>query len=62
MFDFKAPANLEWVDYSGNQIITIQNVHAQQYLKSLFLDNNNIAKIEGFENNKCLRQLSLSGN
>jgi Leucine-rich repeat (LRR) protein len=62
MFDFKAPANLEWVDYSGNQIITIQNVHSNQYLKYLYLDNNNIAKIEGLDTNKNLRVLSLNGN
>jgi internalin A len=62
MFDFKAPANLEWVDFSGNQIITITNVHANPYLKYLYLDNNSIAKIEGLENNKNLRVLSLNAN
>ena len=27
-FDFAPPANLEWVDYSGNKIMSIQNAEA----------------------------------
>ena len=61
-FDFLPPANLEWVDYSGNQIMSIQNAHANKYLKYLYLDNNNISKIDGLDTNKNLRVLSLNGN
>jgi len=61
-FDFDPPANLEWVDYSGNKIMSIQNVHQNKYLKYLYLDNNNISRIDGVDTNKCLRVLSLNGN
>jgi Leucine-rich repeat (LRR) protein len=61
-FDFDPPANLEWVDYCGNQIMSIQNAHANKYLKYLYLDNNNITTIDGLDTNKCLRVLSLNGN
>lgn len=61
-FDFDAPANLEWVDYSGNLIMSIQNAHRNKYLKYLYLDNNNISNIDGVDTNKCLRVLSLNGN
>lgn len=61
-FDFAPPANLEWVDYSGNKIVSIQGAHANPYLKFLYLDNNNISKIDGLINNKSLRLLSLNGN
>lgn len=61
-FDFAPPANLEWVDYSGNQILSIQAVCKQPYLKYLYLDNNNISRIDGIETNKSLRVLSLIAN
>lgn len=61
-FDFDPPANLEWVDYSGNKIVSIQAAHANPYLKYLYLDNNNISKIDGLSTNKSLRVLSLNGN
>ena len=41
-FDFEPPANLEWVDYSGNAINKIENAHKNVYLKYLYLDQNNI--------------------
>ena len=47
MFDFDPPANLEWVDYSGNAINKIENAHKNIYLKYLKIDNNNIQTIEG---------------
>lgn len=40
MFDFEPPANLEWVDYSGNAINRIENAHLNIYLKHLNLNNN----------------------
>lgn len=61
-FDFLPPANLEWVDYSGNQITKITGAESNPYLKYLYLDNNNIKQIDGIINNKCLRVLSLNGN
>ena len=42
--------------------MSIQNAHANQYLKYLYLDNNNISVIHGLETNKNLRVLSLNGN
>ena len=42
MFDFEPPANLEWVDYSGNAINKIENAYKNIYLKYLNLDSNNI--------------------
>lgn len=47
MFDFDPPANLEWVDYSGNAINKIENADKNLYLKYLNLDANNIQQIEG---------------
>jgi Leucine-rich repeat (LRR) protein len=61
-FDFKPPANLEWVDYSGNCIESISGCEGNRYLKYLYLDNNNIKCIEGLLSNKNLRVLSLNGN
>ena len=61
-FDFAPPANLEWVDYSGNQIERISGAEGNPYLKYLYLDNNAIKCIEGLLSNKCLRVLSLNGN
>lgn len=55
MFDFDPPANLEWVDYSGNAINKIENADKNIYLKHLNLDSNNIQQIEGLNQNKCLR-------
>ena len=55
MFDFDPPANLEWVDYSGNAINKIENCDKNVFLKYLNLDSNNIQQIEGLNNNKCLR-------
>lgn len=55
MFDFQAPANLEWVDYSGNAINKIENANLNIYLKYLNLDNNSIQRVEGLELNRCLR-------
>ena len=55
MFDFEPPANLEWVDYSGNAINRIENAHKNVYLKYLNLDSNNIQQIEGLQDNRCLR-------
>ena len=62
MFDFEPPANLEWVDYSGNAINKIENCYKNVYLKYLNLDNNHISQLEGLSNNKCLRVLSLNRN
>jgi Leucine-rich repeat (LRR) protein len=42
MFDFDPPANLEWVDYSGNAINKIEGAEKNIYLKYLNLDNNSI--------------------
>lgn len=53
---------MEWVDYSGNQVLSIAGVCKQPYLKYLYLDNNNITKIDGLETNKSLRVVSLIGN
>lgn len=47
MFDFEPPANLEYVDYSGNAINKIENCDKNIYLKYLNLDCNNINTIEG---------------
>lgn len=58
MFDFSPPANLEWVDYSGNAINKIENASLNIYLKHLNLDNNSIQRIEGLEQNKCLRVIN----
>lgn len=55
MFDFEPPANLEWVDYSGNAINKIENCDKNPYLKYLNLDSNNIQTIEGLNQNRCLR-------
>jgi hypothetical protein len=41
-FDFDPPANLEYVDYSGNLINKIENAEKNIYLKTLILDSNNI--------------------
>lgn len=61
-FDFEPPANLEWVDYTGNAINKIENADRNVFLKCLILDSNNIQQIEGLKHNKCLRTLSLNGN
>lgn len=42
MFDFASPANLEYVDYTGNAINKIENADKNLYLKHLILDSNNI--------------------
>lgn len=42
MFDFEPPANLEYVDYTGNAINRIENAYKHTYLKTLILDSNNI--------------------
>lgn len=42
MFDFDPPANLEYVDYTGNAINKIENADRNLYLKHLILDSNNI--------------------
>ena len=54
-FDFDPPANLEFVDYTGNLINKIENADKNPYLKTLILDSNNIQQIEGLSTNKCLR-------
>ena len=54
-FDFEPPANLEFVDYTGNLINKIENAHRNPYLKTLILDSNNIQQIEGLSHNKSLR-------
>lgn len=41
-FDFDPPANLEWVDYTGNAINKIENADKNVFLKYLNLDSNNI--------------------
>ena len=41
-FDFEPPANLGWVDYTGNAINKIENANMNVYLKYLNLDQNNI--------------------
>ena len=46
-FDFDPPANLEWVDYTGNAINKIENADKNVFLKYLNLDSNNIQQIEG---------------
>lgn len=60
MFDFDPPANLEWVDYTGNAINKIENADKNIYIKYLNLDSNNIQQIEGLNKNKCLRVNKLS--
>ena len=60
--DFEPPANLEWVDYTGNAINKIENADRNIFLKTLILDSNNIQQIEGLKSNRCLRVLSLNGN
>ena len=47
MLDFDPPANLEFVDYSLNNIAKIDNVWKNKYMKMLYLDKNKIKKIEG---------------
>ena len=37
-FDFDPPANLEWVDYTGNAINKIENAERNIFLKHLYLD------------------------
>ena len=59
MLDFAPPANLEVIDYSHNEIETIENVMFNPYVKHLCLDDNKISKIEGITGNKSLRSLSL---
>ena len=54
-FDFEPPANLEFVDYTGNLINKIENANRNPYIKTLILDSNNIQQIEGLQHNKCLR-------
>lgn len=41
-FDFDPPANLEWVDYTGNAINKIENADKNVFLKYLYLDSNSI--------------------
>jgi Leucine-rich repeat (LRR) protein len=41
-FDFDPPANLEYVDYTGNAINKIENAYKNVFLKHLILDSNNI--------------------
>jgi hypothetical protein len=55
MLDFDPPANLEYVDYTGNAISKIENADKNLYLKHLILDSNNILQIEGLSRNKSLR-------
>ena len=62
MLDFAPPANLEVIDYSHNEIETIENVMFNPYVKHLCLDDNKISKIEGITGNKSLRSLSLRQN
>ena len=62
MLDFSAPANLEYLDLSNNQISKIERVQHNPYLKSLNLNCNKIEKIEGVQFNKSLISLSLSNN
>ena len=62
MFDFEPPANLEWIDYSNNNISRIENAHLHAYLRFLKLDENNINVIEGLQENRNLRVLSLNSN
>lgn len=62
MLDFEPPANLEYADYSNNQISKVANVDKNKYLKTLILDNNRITKIEGLRQNLSLRQVSLKNN
>ena len=62
MLDFAPPANLEVIDYSNNDIMVIENVCFNPYVKHLRLDNNKIKKIEGLNGNKSLISLSLCQN
>ena len=62
MLDFSAPANLETIDYSHNEITVIENVNFNPYLKHICLDDNKIEKIEGLLSNKSLVSLSLRQN
>ena len=59
MLDFSAPANLEVIDYSHNDITKIENVLFNPYLKHICLDDNKISKIEGLTSNKSLISLSM---
>ena len=62
MLDFSAPANLEVIDYSHNDITVIENVLFNPYLKHICLDDNKIGRIEGLTSNRSLISLSLRQN
>lgn len=62
MLDFAAPANLEWLDLSSNEISKIERVNYNPYLKYLNLNCNKIKKIENVVFNKSLTHLCLSNN
>ena len=62
LLDFDPPANLEYADYTSNQIERIENCELNPYLKQLYLDENQIGRIEGFVTNKSLQVLSMRAN
>lgn len=57
-----APFNLQHLDLSRNQIMSIGPMGAYRFLKSLSLDRNLIKKIEGLQECRALNFLSLRGN
>jgi len=54
LLDFDPPANLEIADYTCNKIQKIENCELNPYLKKLYLDENEIGRIEGLSTNKSL--------
>ena len=62
LFDFDAPQNLEYADYSHNNVKFIENIRDNKFLKTLILNNNQISKIENLAENYYLESLDLSFN
>merc|ERR1712166_1455752 len=60
-FDFHPPANLEWVDYSGNQITKIDGVANNKSLRVLSLNGNAIEHLENLDG-LWLEELFISAN
>lgn len=62
IFDFDPPQNLEYADYSCNNIKFIENINKNKFLKVLILNHNKISKIENLSDNCYLENLDLSYN
>lgn len=61
-FDFDPPENLLYVNYSCNEIKTMENAGNNKYLQILKLDGNKIIEISGIEDLPNLQYLSLKHN